>query len=241
MSKSVTVHFEDGSSHVYDDVPDNVDDSEVHSRASQEFGKPVAHMGTQSMAQSTQQAQQPSMGEKVIAAAQVPFQMAAEHPGIAAGAAGLYKANKLANAYLDKVKLETEAAKFGEQGIRAREAAQAAQASRMGASTITPSYGQAMNRPSVVQQGMEYASKIRQLAMDKVMQGARGATSMAPSAGVMGPAVGILAGGGAATGFAGNQIANMSPEQRKSFYDNQMLGAMGGDTSLSAAIMNRGQ
>jgi len=48
-------------------------------------------------------------------------------------------------------------------------------------------------------------------------------------------------GGAAATGIAGGQMAAMTPEQRKAYYDNMMLGAMGGDASLAAAIMNRGQ
>jgi hypothetical protein len=42
MSKSVTVKFADGTSHVYDDVPDDVTDQQVEERASGEFSKPIA-------------------------------------------------------------------------------------------------------------------------------------------------------------------------------------------------------
>jgi hypothetical protein len=69
---------------------------------------------------------------------------------------------------------------------------------------------------------------VRQLALDKVVK----------SAGVP-AAVGM--GGAAATGLAAGQMRAMTPEQRKQFYDNPMLGAMGGDAALAAAIMNRGQ
>jgi len=51
----------------------------------------------------------------------------------------------------------------------------------------------------------------------------------------------VAAGGLAATGLAGGQMAAMTPEQRKAYYDNMMLGAMGGDAALAAAIMNGGQ
>lgn len=37
MSKSVTVNFEDGSSHVYDNVPDSVDDDQIRQRAEGDF------------------------------------------------------------------------------------------------------------------------------------------------------------------------------------------------------------
>lgn len=50
----------------------------------------------------------------------------------------------------------------------------------------------------------------------------------------------VAAGGAAATGTAANQMAAMAPEQREQFYSNPMLGAMGGDAALAAAIMNAG-
>jgi len=83
-------------------------------------------------------------------------------------------------------------------------------------------------QPGILQRGMDYASKMRQVAAQRVL----------PVAGVPGA---VAAGGAAATGIAGGQLAAMTPEQRKAYYDNMMLGAMGGDAALGAAIMNRGQ
>jgi hypothetical protein len=90
----------------------------------------------------------------------------------------------------------------------------------------------APQQPSIVQRGMDIAGKMRQAAAQRVAGfGASGAAVPA--------AVGL--GGAAATGFAGNQVANMTPEERKAYYDSMMMGAMSGDTGLAAAIMNRGQ
>lgn len=74
-------------------------------------------------------------------------------------------------------------------------------------------------------------NQVRQQAANRII-GMGGATAV--------PA-GVALGGAAATGIAGGQMAAMTPEQRKAYYDNMMLGAMGGDAALGAAIMNRGQ
>lgn len=42
MPKTATVAFKDGSSHVYEDVPDDIPESDIYARASQEFKKPIA-------------------------------------------------------------------------------------------------------------------------------------------------------------------------------------------------------
>ena len=47
MSKSVTVNFADGTTHVYDDVPDEVSNDEVNQRAQQDFSKPIQAVGAQ--------------------------------------------------------------------------------------------------------------------------------------------------------------------------------------------------
>jgi hypothetical protein len=44
MPKNITVTFDDGSSHVYQNAPDTVTPEEVAQRASQEFGKRVVNM-----------------------------------------------------------------------------------------------------------------------------------------------------------------------------------------------------
>jgi hypothetical protein len=94
--------------------------------------------------------------------------------------------------------------------------------------TATPMPAQSA-QPSIMQRGMDYASKMRQIAAQRVMP-------MATN-----PATGLAAGGAAATGIAGGQMAAMTPEQRKAYYDSMMMGAMSGDAGLAAAIMNRGQ
>jgi len=74
-------------------------------------------------------------------------------------------------------------------------------------------------------------NQVRQQAASRIV-GMGGAAAVPAAVGL---------GGAAATGIAGGQMAAMTPEQRKAYYDNMMLGAMGGDASLAAAIMNRGQ
>jgi hypothetical protein len=103
---------------------------------------------------------------------------------------------------------------------------------------VSPSYAApaaqpaAPQQPGVIQRAMDITTKMRELAAQRAMQfGASGAAVPA--------AVGM--GGAAATGLAGGQMRAMTPEQRKKFYDNPMLGAMGGDAALGAAIMNRGE
>lgn len=87
----------------------------------------------------------------------------------------------------------------------------------------------AMPKPTAEAPQMNAARNIVQkLALDKVLKSAG-----APGA--------VAAGGAALTGLAGGQMGAMTPQQRKGFYDNPMLGAMGGDAGLAAAIMNRGQ
>ena len=76
------------------------------------------------------------------------------------------------------------------------------------------------------------ADKVRQMAMNRI-------SGMAASGAAV-PAA-VAAGGAAATGVAGGQMAAMTPEQRKAYYDSMMMGAMSGDAGLAAAIMNRGQ
>lgn len=76
------------------------------------------------------------------------------------------------------------------------------------------------------------AEKVRQMAMNRITGAATSAAAV--------PA-GVAAGGAAATGLAGGQMAAMTPEQRKAYYDSMMMGAMSGDAGLAAAIMNRGQ
>ena len=90
----------------------------------------------------------------------------------------------------------------------------------------------AQSQPSIIQRGMDMANRMRQAAAQRVI-GVGTSGAAVPGA--------VALGGAAATGIAGGQMGAMTPQQRKSFYDNEMLGAMGGDAGLAAAIMNRGQ
>lgn len=90
----------------------------------------------------------------------------------------------------------------------------------------------AQNQPSIIQRGMDTASRMRQLAAQRVA-GFAASGAAVPAA--------VAAGGAAATSMAGNQMAAMTPEQRRAYYDSMLMGAMSGDAGLAAAIMNRGQ
>lgn len=131
------------------------------------------------------------------------------------GGAGLAAKKFLVNPVLDAFKPPAGAPTMGSPGYP------------IGGSPTTPP-----QQPGVIQRGMDYANKMRQMAANRVVGfGASGAAVPA----------GVAAGGAAATGIAGGQMAAMTPEQRKAYYDSMMLGAMSGDAGLAAAIMNRGQ
>lgn len=126
MAKSVRVQFEDGTSHVYEGVPDDVDASAVESRAAEEFGKkPVtAHSPNQGSAPDAKPPETPKgpvapsfedystlpqSAKQFVAGAQIPIQLAAEHPAEAAAGLGLYKAGQVANAYVGGKRAEADA------------------------------------------------------------------------------------------------------------------------------------
>jgi len=110
MAKSVTVNFEDGTNHVYENVPDDVTNDQVQERAQKDY--PDAKiMDFEHNAASAAPTPAPAMAnspvepqltpiDKAVAGAQTVAQVAMEHPGIAAGVAGLYKANQFANKYM---------------------------------------------------------------------------------------------------------------------------------------------
>lgn len=115
MTKSVTVNFDDGTSHTYDNVPDEVTDDQVSARASDEFAdKTVSGVGggtptplDQGMGSYNQET---TLGQKAIAAGQTALNLgneAVSSPlGHAAEAYLGYK--KVAKPLLDKY-LETRA------------------------------------------------------------------------------------------------------------------------------------
>jgi len=128
MAKSVRVQFEDGTSHIYDNVPDEVDAGQVEARAQEEFGKTVltANSPYQGAAPGAtppanpnepieptfaQYSTLPKTAGQIAGAAAIPIQMAAEHPYETAALAGLYKAGQVGNAYIQGKNVEAEAAK----------------------------------------------------------------------------------------------------------------------------------
>ena len=69
MSKSVTVNFADGTTHVYDDVPDEVSNDEVNQRAQQDFSKPIEAVGAPSPTEkATENYNNSSMLDKILGA-----------------------------------------------------------------------------------------------------------------------------------------------------------------------------
>jgi hypothetical protein len=83
MSRPVTVRFSDGSSHIYEDVPDNISDQQVQERATTDFSKDVAGIGAKNEEFDTNAA------TMVAGAMQLPLQAAAAIGGPAALAFGV--------------------------------------------------------------------------------------------------------------------------------------------------------
>ena len=128
MAKSVRVQFEDGTSHLYEDIPDDVDTSAVEARAQEQFGKKplTTHSPNQGPAPGatppppSQGPVEPTFGDystlpktagQIAGAAAIPLQMAAEHPYETAALAGAYKAGQVGNAYIQGKNVEAEAAR----------------------------------------------------------------------------------------------------------------------------------
>ena len=171
MSKSVTVNFADGTTHVYDDVPDEVSNDEVNQRAQQDFSKPIQAVGAPSPTEkATENYNNSNMLDKfggVVAPQTMPpagMQQAAQ---TAAQNTGTYGAPRTPN-------LRVAPSNAGAQAFE-----------QMGQQLTRPQPTQ----PGIIQQGMDYANKIRQLAYEKAMQGAKGVgtaiESAAPTAGAI--------------------------------------------------------
>lgn len=234
MSKSVTVKFADGTSHVYEDVPDDVSDSQVQERAATDYNKPIEAVNPPTAKQiSDQNYQNQSLTDRAIGAlgagANLAGQALTSPVGhvLEGGAAVKYLADRLGNRVSGPV-APAQAVQTAQTAINAPQA-------RMPVPNNTIQFNPAQpapQQPGIMQRGIDYANRMRQAAAQRVVGfGASGAAVPA----------GVAAGGAAATGIAGGQMAAMTPEQRKAYYDNMMLGAMGGDAGLAAAIMNRGQ
>lgn len=86
-----TVNFDDGTSHTYDNVPDDVTQEQVNARAQNEFSdKTITGVnGGEAPAPVAPEAlyKEPTTGEKIIGGAQTALGIAAEHPLLTSGAA----------------------------------------------------------------------------------------------------------------------------------------------------------
>ena len=214
MSKSVTVNFADGTTHVYDDVPDEVSNDEVNQRAQQDFSKPIQAVGAPSPTEkATENYNNSNMLDKfggVVAAGSNLVGQALTSPvGVAAEA--LLGKQFLYDPLVDAIK--NRGGPIAPQTMPPAGMQQAAQTAAQNTGTygaprtpnlrVAPSnagaqafeqMGQQLTRPQptqpgIIQQGMDYANKIRQLAYEKAMQGAKGVgtaiESAAPTAGAI--------------------------------------------------------
>lgn len=180
MSKSVTVRFNDGTSHVYDDVPDDVSDEQVQERASKDFNKSIEALGPKPM-----EGEEPGMGTKVMGAVQTAGQ-------VLAPVAELYAGKKLVfDPLMEAIKNRGGPVNPAQMGQAVQTGAQAtgtygqtprtpnlrvappsnagAQAFEQMAQQVTRPQPQA---PSMMQQGMDMFNKMRQIAAQRVMPAA---------------------------------------------------------------------
>jgi hypothetical protein len=94
MTKSVTVQFNDGSTHVYDNVPEEIQDADIRARAGSDYpGKEISDVttgvGTKEPETPPPGPVAPNMGEKAVGAIQTGVNLigeAASHPLVQKGA-----------------------------------------------------------------------------------------------------------------------------------------------------------
>ena len=109
MSKSVTVNFNDGTSHVYDNVPDDVTNDEVHERASKDYpDQQIVGFEHNTAAPLPPPPPQPSAMGQAVGGAQTAFNATNQMlnsplghliEGIGGGAYGLKKLGDIASKY----------------------------------------------------------------------------------------------------------------------------------------------
>lgn len=267
---SYTVNFEDGSSHVYDNVPDDIDQQNVQDRASMEFSDKRVTGVTAGAAETTKEntsnpieslynnmaphlggnSQERKAAQSILGGAQTAVGVGKDIVTSPLGemALGGYGAKKvLLDPLLEALKARGAVpgpvtpqiqvptnVGGGPRPMPSAGAQQTFNALRAPASTIATSAPAAetaaTQTPGIVQRGIDMASKMRQIAAQRVI-----APAGAIAAPVAVPAA-VAAGGAGLTAYATNLLSKLSPEQRQ-----QLMGDVGSDTGLAAAIMNRGQ
>jgi hypothetical protein len=247
---SYTVNFEDGTSHVYDNVPDDIDQQNVQDRASMEFSDKRVVGASKGAGAPEEQKQEPGIGTKIAGAAQTAVGIGKDIVTSPLGemALGGYGAKKFAlDPLLEALKTRGAVPAPVNPGIQVppntggvprQFPSQAAQQTFNALKAPAPAISAgapaaetvATQTPGVMQRGMDMASKMRQIAAQRVI---------APAAAMAAPAAvpaAVGAGGAGLTAYAANLLSKLSPEQRK-----QLMGDVGSDTGFAAAIMNRGQ
>ena len=119
MSKSMSVTFDDGTSHTFDEVPDYVTQEQVDARATEQFpDKKIAGANATTPDVMSAEPKEPQLGDymmlnkdiqQIAGGAAVPIQIAANHPYETAAGIGLYKAGQVGNAYIQGKNLEKAA------------------------------------------------------------------------------------------------------------------------------------
>lgn len=184
MARSVTVSFADGSSHTYDNVPDDIDQQKVEDRARMEFSNREVTGAGAGAPPSMPEQHEPSIGTKIAGAAQTaynygtaPIKFAMEHP-IATGV-GI---SMLPESVTSKIPGINQAAQYGRGALQRL----------TGVTPVSPAAQQTFNAvsqpaseaaPNIMQRGMDIASKMRQIAAERVVApAANAATAAAPYA-----------------------------------------------------------
>lgn len=190
MSKSVTVNFADGTTHVYDDVPDEVSNDEVNQRAQQDFSKPIEAVGAPSPTEkATENYNNSSMLDKILGAvpagANLAGQALTSPVGVAAEA--LLGKKFLYDPLVDAIKnrggpiapqtmppavapAQQATGTYGKPNLTLQQGGIAPNAGQQAFNQM----GQQLTKtplpsPSMMQQGMNYAKQMQQIAASKVM------------------------------------------------------------------------
>jgi hypothetical protein len=231
MPKSVTVKFEDGTNHTYDNVPDNIDDETVRDRAANEYSdRKVVNVveGTKPKTKSAEQ--EPSLGAKIGSGLQTGYETVKDIATSPLGelAVGGYGVKKvLLNPILDALKTRGAAGPVapgpqiqvptnacgvprpaGNMGT-AQQTFNALRTPPPAAPAVAP---MAEAQPSMIQKGMQYANQMRQLAAQQAMKMAPAASAaaipVAIGAAVAAPGVAMMA-------HDYNLYRQLTPEQKR--------------------------
>ena len=143
MPKSISVQFEDGTSHTNDNVPDDVTQEQIDARAKMDYpDRTVAEVAEGAHPEAPAVAppeKEQDLATQALGYGKAALDTAIEHPAVPAAAVGLYKANKVANTWMASKNAEIEAAKY----IAAKRAAaqaghQEVQMAKLAAKGATP-------------------------------------------------------------------------------------------------------